>query len=52
VPARFSQTLAKQLRTVGSPVELYTYPRTDHNLSQSFGAAMRRSVAFFDKHVK
>jgi uncharacterized protein len=52
VPVGFSRILAAELKNVQSPVELYTYPRTDHNLSQSFGLAMRRSVAFFDRYLK
>ncbi len=52
VPVNFSRILAKELKSVGSPVELFTYPGTDHNLSQSFGVAMRRSVAFFDRYLK
>jgi uncharacterized protein len=52
VPPRFSSILAAELKAVKSPVELFTYPRTDHNLSQSFGVAMRRSVAFFDRYLK
>jgi dipeptidyl aminopeptidase/acylaminoacyl peptidase len=52
VPVNFSRILATELKTVKSPVELFTYPRTDHNLSQSFGLAMRRSVTFFDRYLK
>jgi uncharacterized protein len=52
VPVNFSRILMAELKAVNSPVELYTYPRTDHNLSQSFGLAMRRSVAFFDRYLK
>ncbi len=52
VPVAFSRTLAGQLKKVGSVVEMYAYPRTDHNLTQSFSTAMRRSVAFFDRYLK
>ncbi len=52
VPVNFSRILAAELKAVKSPVELFTYPRTDHNLSQSFGVAIRRSVAFFDRYLK
>jgi uncharacterized protein len=52
VPVQFSRTLTAGLKKVGSVVELYAYPRTDHNLSQSFNSAMRRSVAFFDRYLK
>ncbi|MFN3265609.1 MAG: alpha/beta hydrolase family protein [Deinococcales bacterium] len=52
VPVQFSKTLATALKAVGSVVELYAYPRTDHNLTQNFSSAMRRSVAFFDRYLK
>jgi dipeptidyl aminopeptidase/acylaminoacyl peptidase len=52
VPVEFSRILNAELKSVKSPVELYTYPRNDHNLSQSFGVAMQRSVAFFDRYLK
>jgi dipeptidyl aminopeptidase/acylaminoacyl peptidase len=52
VPVNFSRILTTELKNVQSPVQLYTYPRTDHNLSQRFGLAMRRSVAFFDRYLK
>jgi dipeptidyl aminopeptidase/acylaminoacyl peptidase len=52
VPLQFSQTLASNLQAAGKPVELYTYPGADHNISQSFALAMSRSVAFFDRYLK
>jgi uncharacterized protein len=52
VPLAFSQTLAKDLQDAGKPVELYTYPGSDHNISQGFALAMSRSVAFFDRYLK
>jgi uncharacterized protein len=52
VPVEFSRILSSQLKKVGSVSELYAYPRTDHNLTQSFNTAMRRSVAFFDRYLK
>ena len=33
-------------------VELYIYPGDNHNLSQSFGQAMARTIAFFDLYLK
>ena len=36
----------------GKPVELYTYPGDNHNISKNFNTAMARSVAFMDKYVK
>lgn len=52
VPVSFSQRLAQSLRDARRPYELYTYPGNDHNLSQSFSLAMRRSIAYFDRYLK
>ena len=52
VPIVFSQTLAQQLKNAGQPYQYFAYPGNDHNLKQSFGTAMRRSVAFFDRYLK
>jgi uncharacterized protein len=52
VPLAFSQTLADELRTAGKTVEFFTYPGDNHNISNSFGLAMQRSVAFFDRYLK
>ncbi len=51
VPVAFSQTLEKQLKEAGKEVELYIYPRDDHNLANNFSLAMKRSIEFFDKHL-
>ena len=52
VPFEFSQTLKNQMETAGKPVELYLYNGDDHNLSQNFSTAMKRSVEFFDRYLK
>ncbi|PZA07616.1 MULTISPECIES: S9 family peptidase [unclassified Meiothermus] len=52
VPVSFSQRLSAQLKAAGQTHELYLYPGNDHNLSQSFATAMRKSVAFFDRYLK
>ncbi|MBI2020541.1 alpha/beta fold hydrolase [Candidatus Daviesbacteria bacterium] len=52
VPYEFSQKLEEQLKEAEKEVELYIYPGNDHNLSQSFGLAVQRSVEFFDKYLK
>jgi len=52
VPFEFSETLNKQIAAAGKTVELYSYPGNDHNIANSFGIAMQRSVQFFDKYVK
>lgn len=52
VPLRFSQALYDQVKTVGKSVEFYTYPGSDHNISQGFALAMQRTIAFFAKYLK
>ena len=39
-------------QAVGAPVELFTYPGDNHNISGNFNTAMGRTIAFFDAHVK
>jgi len=52
VPFEFSDSLSKQIAAAGKTVEFYSYPGDDHNLANSFGLAMQRSLQFFDKYVK
>ena len=52
VPLEFSQSLEKQMKDVGKPVELYIYEGDDHNLSRNLSLALRRSVEYFDKYLK
>jgi dienelactone hydrolase len=52
VPLAASEYLYQAMQAAGKPVELYTYPGDDHNLAQSFGLAMQRTIEFFDKYVK
>lgn len=52
VPPSFSQSLYDKLKSAGKTTEFYTYPGSDHNISQGFNLAMQRSVAFFDKYLK
>jgi dipeptidyl aminopeptidase/acylaminoacyl peptidase len=52
VPYEFSVALDQQIKDVGGSVELLTYRNDNHNLSNNLSAALRRSVQFFDKHVK
>ncbi|MEA2669415.1 MAG: uncharacterized protein QOJ33_2349, partial [Chloroflexota bacterium] len=52
VPLAFSQTLRQELSDVGKPVELFTYPGDNHNISNNFNTAMSRSIAFFDRALK
>jgi dipeptidyl aminopeptidase/acylaminoacyl peptidase len=52
VPVAFSINLADEIRAVGGEVELYTYPDDNHNISNYFSLAMRRTIEFFDRHLK
>ncbi len=52
VPVEFSETLLSQMQAVGRPVELYIYDGDNHNISNSFGTAIQRSIQFFDTYVK
>jgi uncharacterized protein len=52
VPYQFSRALVKGLREAKQPYEYFEYAGNDHNLKQSFGLVMRRSVAFFDRILK
>ena len=44
--------LYEQIQAAGGTVEFYEYPGDDHNLSNYFSLAMRRSLEFFDRYVK
>lgn len=52
VPVAFSKTLKEQMDNIQKPVKLFTYPGDDHDITNNFVAAMRRSVEFFDTYVK
>jgi fermentation-respiration switch protein FrsA (DUF1100 family) len=52
VPVEFSEELYVRLTEIGHPSELYTYQGDNHNISNGFEAAMKRSIEFFDQHVK
>jgi len=52
VPLEFSETLYNQLEQAGKTSEYYVYEGDDHNLSQSFGVAMARTIDFFDQYLK
>ncbi len=52
VPYAFSQGLDQALQAADKTVEFYSYAGDNHNLSNSFGVAMQRTIAFFDKYVK
>jgi dipeptidyl aminopeptidase/acylaminoacyl peptidase len=52
VPLEFSIRLAEQTRTMGKIADLYTYEGDNHNISSNFYTAMKRTIAFFDLHLK
>lgn len=52
VPVVLSERFHELMQTEGQNSELYIYQGDDHNLSQNFSTAMRRSVEFFDQYLK
>lgn len=52
VPVEFSKTLNEQLMDVGKESEVFIYAGDNHNISNNFGTAIRRSIEFFDKYLK
>ncbi|MFI5265671.1 MAG: alpha/beta hydrolase family protein [Candidatus Levyibacteriota bacterium] len=52
VPPAFSESLYTKLKDLNKTVEFYSYPGSDHNISQGFTLAMQRSIDFFDRYLK
>lgn len=52
VPVHFSQSLYDAAVAAGMEAEYYVYPGDDHNIANSFSAAMQRSIEFFDRYLK
>ena len=52
VPLEFSELLFYQMMEAHQYVELYKYEGDNHNISNSFGIAMQRTIEFFDRYVK
>jgi dipeptidyl aminopeptidase/acylaminoacyl peptidase len=52
VPVEFSEILYAEVQEVGKIAELYTYPGDNHNISNSFGQAMTRTIEFFNRYLK
>ncbi|MGW8227244.1 MAG: alpha/beta hydrolase family protein [Anaerolineales bacterium] len=52
VPLILSELLYQELQEAGQIVELYTYEGDNHNISNSFGQAMTRTIEFFDRYLK
>ncbi len=52
VPPTASIILQEQMDAAGMPSELFLYEFDNHDIDNNFFVAMRRSLAFFDEHVK
>jgi dipeptidyl aminopeptidase/acylaminoacyl peptidase len=52
VPLEFSIRLAEQTRNMGKIADLYTYEGDNHNISSNFYIAMKRTITFYDLHLK
>jgi len=52
VPSIFSDYLYGRLQGDGKTVEFYSYPGADHDISQSFSLAMKRTINFFNRYLK
>ena len=51
-PPSFSKALFEKLKTGKKVVEYYEYPGANHDINQSFDLAMKRTIEFFDNHLK
>lgn len=52
VPAAFSIRLAELARAQGKIADLYLYDGDNHNISNYFSTAMKRTIEFFDTYLK
>ncbi len=52
VPPILSEILYEQMLAAGKTAEYYEYEGGNHNLSESFGDAMFRTIRFFDRYLK
>ncbi len=52
VPYQFSEKLYQDLIKSGKKGEIFLYDSDDHNISQNFDLAMKRTVEFFDRYLK
>lgn len=52
VPPDFSEGLYEKLESLGKNVEYYKYPGANHDINQSFSAAMEKTLDFFNKYLK
>jgi dipeptidyl aminopeptidase/acylaminoacyl peptidase len=52
VPIELSLSLKKALERAGKSVEYFDYPNDDHNIGQNSSLAFRRTIEFYNKHLK
>lgn len=52
VPPEFSEKLAQEIEAVGGNVSIYSYQGDNHNLTNYFNLAMKRTIEFFDQFLK
>jgi fermentation-respiration switch protein FrsA (DUF1100 family) len=52
VPIVLSEILYEQMLAASKTVEYYEYEDDNHNLSESFGDAMFRTIQFYDRYLK
>lgn len=52
VPYQFSVSADEALQKAGKQVEFVSYENADHNLSQVYSQAMKKTIEFFDKYLK
>lgn len=52
VPPDFSKNLNTKLKSLNKLVEYYEYPGANHDINQSFDAAMKNTINFFNRYLK
>lgn len=52
VPPEFSIRLAERARAAGKVADLYVYEEDNHNISNNFSSAMKRTIEFFVENLK
>jgi len=52
VPPTFSEDFYKKLVASGKKAQLFEYPGANHDINQSFQAAMQRTISFFNLYLK
>ncbi len=52
VPPDFFFSFYEKMKNAKKTVEYYEYPGANHDINQSFPAAMKRTIIFFDRYLK